>query len=249
MRRSDCLHPIARRTGVPGRKGRVSSPTSPPNPSPASPPQKRPSPAPKAEGGGERKKILSRESPPTGPLYARVCAVEDPRAALSPPQLPPPASRPGCRLAPCRPREGQGYSGAWREKENRGEGSCLALYKSRLLGLYLTLCSNPSKRQRERAGAPAWVEEQSEASEPSRAPGARGREIRSERVLRLRPTPPCPPPPASGAQPPAAPAKLCRLRRADTVPWNLQHPSENATLRSAYLGKHCSPTLPGTRSS
>uniref|UniRef100_A0A8C6EKX4 Uncharacterized protein n=1 Tax=Microcebus murinus TaxID=30608 RepID=A0A8C6EKX4_MICMU len=81
-------------------------------------------------------------------------------------------------LAPLLPREGQGFSEAWRENERREGVRKPRAYKSRFLVLYLTRCSNSSERQRERAGGPARVEE---PSEPSRAPGERGRENRSEK--------------------------------------------------------------------
>lgn len=75
--------------------------------------------------------------------------------------------------------------------------------------------------------------------------------------LRLRPGRPHPTLPADPCQRSAtraASTKLCPLQRAGTFHWNLQHPSDNATLRtrrgySAYLGRHFSLSLPTTRSS
>ena len=82
---------------------------------------------------GEKEKRSSPVNPRPPAFYRRGSArPRTPGLRISRLPLPPP--RPGRRLAPQLPLEGQGYSEAWREKENRGEGPCLSSIKAGFLG-------------------------------------------------------------------------------------------------------------------
>nr|XP_045364396.1 uncharacterized protein LOC123613537 [Camelus bactrianus] len=180
---------------------------------------------------GEKEKRSSLANPRPPALYRRGSArLRTLGLRISRLLLPPRSPRPGRRLAPQLPLEGQGYSRAWREKENRGEGRA-CLYKSRFSGLQLTRCSNSSERQRERAGGRlegGRAEPAERAESRSGDPGKGRSGVKGG--LRLRPGRPQPTLPVAPRQQSATLAtstKLCPLRQAGTFHWNLQHRSDS----------------------